>query len=294
MPQFLSNTYLVGTPGAEAVFIDAGGPVSPLVAEAERQGLTPTHVLLTHHHHDHVAELGALRERWPGITVLAHPDEAALVEGDVGPITPGEPLEVAGLRIEPLHTPGHTSGMLSFLVEGNVFTGDTLFKGSVGGVRAPGHTTYEDLRRSIMDVLLALPPETVIRPGHTEPDDRRRRARGATPSSGSGAASTPRATSRPPRWASPRRSSCSATTTTAATRRGSAGPTGATTSCPAPRSRGRPATPDSLSPWPTTRSRPRAWPARRGSGGSPPGRRCARSGRGRPTSRATSRRPRTR
>jgi glyoxylase-like metal-dependent hydrolase (beta-lactamase superfamily II) len=169
MPQFLSNTYLVGTPGAEAVFIDAGGPVAPLVAEAERQGLTPTHVLLTHHHHDHVAELGALRERWPGITVLAHPDEAALVEGDVGPITPGEPLEVAGLRVEPLHTPGHTSGMLSFLVEGNVFTGDTLFKGSVGGVRAPGHTTYEDLRRSIMDVLLALPPETVIRPGHTEP-----------------------------------------------------------------------------------------------------------------------------
>jgi glyoxylase-like metal-dependent hydrolase (beta-lactamase superfamily II) len=50
-----------------------------------------------------------------------------------------------------------------------VFTGDTLFRGSVGGVRAPGHTTYADLRRSIMDVLLALPPETVIRPGHTEP-----------------------------------------------------------------------------------------------------------------------------
>jgi glyoxylase-like metal-dependent hydrolase (beta-lactamase superfamily II) len=72
------------------------------------------------------------------------------------------------LRVQPLHTPGHTSGMLSFLVEGNVFTGDTLFKGSVGGVRAPGHTTYEDLRRSIMDVLLTLPPDTVIRPGHTD------------------------------------------------------------------------------------------------------------------------------
>ena len=51
----------------------------------------------------------------------------------------------------------------------NVFTGDTLFKNSVGGVRAPGHTTYADLKRSIMDVLLALAPETVIRPGHTEP-----------------------------------------------------------------------------------------------------------------------------
>jgi glyoxylase-like metal-dependent hydrolase (beta-lactamase superfamily II) len=168
-PQFLSNTYLVGTPGGEAFFVDAGGPVAPLVATAERQGLTPTHVLLTHHHHDHVAELDALRSRWPDLVVLAHPDEAEKVDGDVRTIEPGRPLTAAGLEVTPLHTPGHTSGMLSFLVEGNVFTGDTLFKNSVGGVRAPGHTTYEDLRHSIMDVLLALPPETVIRPGHTDP-----------------------------------------------------------------------------------------------------------------------------
>jgi hydroxyacylglutathione hydrolase len=60
--------------------------------------------------------------------------------------------------------------MLSLHVNGEaVFTGDTLFKGSVGGVRAPGHTTYADLRHSIMDVLLTLPPETVIHPGHTDP-----------------------------------------------------------------------------------------------------------------------------
>ncbi len=60
--------------------------------------------------------------------------------------------------------------MLSLLVGGtDVFTGDTLFKNSVGGVRAPGHTTYADLKRSIMDVLLELPPGTTIRPGHTDP-----------------------------------------------------------------------------------------------------------------------------
>ena len=60
--------------------------------------------------------------------------------------------------------------MLSLLVGGtDVFTGDTLFKGSVGGVRAPGSTGYDDLKHSIMDVLLALPPETTIRPGHTDP-----------------------------------------------------------------------------------------------------------------------------
>jgi glyoxylase-like metal-dependent hydrolase (beta-lactamase superfamily II) len=60
--------------------------------------------------------------------------------------------------------------MLSLLIDGtDVFTGDTLFKGSVGGVRAPGHTSYDDLKTSIMGTLLALPPATRIHPGHTEP-----------------------------------------------------------------------------------------------------------------------------
>jgi glyoxylase-like metal-dependent hydrolase (beta-lactamase superfamily II) len=67
--------------------------------------------------------------------------------------------------------------MLSFLLSerdkpvtaGAVFTGDTLFRGSVGGVRAPGHTTYTDLRDSIMGTLMELPPDTVIHPGHADP-----------------------------------------------------------------------------------------------------------------------------
>jgi len=59
--------------------------------------------------------------------------------------------------------------MLAFVADGDVFTGDTLFKGSVGGVRAPGHTTYSDLKSSIMDRLMQLDGELQIRPGHTEP-----------------------------------------------------------------------------------------------------------------------------
>ena len=60
--------------------------------------------------------------------------------------------------------------MLNFVVTASeVFTGDTLFKGSVGGVRAPGSTSFADLQDSIMDVLMELPPETVVRPGHTDP-----------------------------------------------------------------------------------------------------------------------------
>jgi glyoxylase-like metal-dependent hydrolase (beta-lactamase superfamily II) len=210
-PQFLSNTYLVADgQGGPAFFVDAGGPVEPLIEAGERIGLTPTHVLLTHHHFDHVSEVGALRERWPKLEVLISPIERDLLGGvtgagadgagaDLRSVEAGETLRFGALEVRPLHTPGHTAGMLSFLVgeargsgdaqaaagrsgagsrssapggftggEPVVFTGDTLFRNSVGGVKAPGHTTYTDLRDSIMGTLMELPPETIIYPGHAE------------------------------------------------------------------------------------------------------------------------------
>ena len=205
--QWLSNTYLVADePGGHAVMIDAGGPIAPLLEYLRRGQLQLTHVLLTHHHHDHVAELDAVLEAHPGTPVLIHPLERDLVAGATGTMEPGEAIESGALRIEPLHTPGHTAGMLSLLVDGvDVFTGDTLFKGSVGGVRAPGHTTYADLKNSIMDKLLKLPGRTR---GSTPATPTRRRSptsSSTTASSGSGAASTPRAPSRAARWATRRR-----------------------------------------------------------------------------------------
>jgi hydroxyacylglutathione hydrolase len=209
--QFLSNTYLVADgQGGPAFFVDAGGPVEGLIATAGRLGLEPTHVLLTHHHFDHVSEVPALRERWPQLEVLIHPLELELLPDGIAASTmqAGETLTFGNLEVRPLHTPGHTAGMLSLLVgeraqtagagagagtgtgtgsaapgRGHgraapggftggaalVFTGDTLFKGSVGGVRAPGHTTYTDLRDSIMGTLMELPPNTVIHPGHADP-----------------------------------------------------------------------------------------------------------------------------
>ncbi|HEV2922468.1 MAG TPA: MBL fold metallo-hydrolase [Solirubrobacteraceae bacterium] len=209
-PQFVSNTYLVADGrGGPAFFVDAGGPVEPLIEAAERLGLTPTHVLLTHHHYDHVSEVGALRERWPKLEVLISPLERDLLGGgtgagtngaaaELGTVEAGETLRFGALEVRPLHTPGHTAGMLSFLVgeiepgeakspagrsagghrgaapggftgaEAVVFTGDTLFRNSVGGVKAPGHTTYTDLKDSIMGTLMELPPDTIIYPGHAE------------------------------------------------------------------------------------------------------------------------------
>jgi hydroxyacylglutathione hydrolase len=168
---WLSNTYLVADElGSHAVIIDAGGPVAPLLDVLDRMRFQLTHVLLTHHHHDHVAALELLRQRSPGAEILIHPLERELVDGATGAMQPGQTILSGALEIEPIHTPGHTAGMLSLLVSGtDVFTGDTLFKGSVGGVRAPGHTSYSDLKASIMDKLLQLPRETRIHPGHTDP-----------------------------------------------------------------------------------------------------------------------------
>jgi len=206
-PQFLSNTYLVADgAGGPAFFVDAGGPVEGLIATAERLGLEPTHVLLTHHHFDHVSEVPALRERWPELEVMIHPLELELLPDGIAASTmqAGETLTFGALEVRPLATPGHTAGMLSLLVgersraagagsagaeagrghgraaasaapggftggEAVVFTGDTLFRGSVGGVRAPGHTSYTDLRDSIMGTLMELPAPTVIHPGHADP-----------------------------------------------------------------------------------------------------------------------------
>src|ERR1700755_1420987 len=170
---WLSNTYLVAAgPNTDAFLVDAGGPLDPLFAKADEHGLNVTHILLTHHHGDHVAELGQALERGPDAAVLAHPEER--VPGTTGDLNPGDEVEIGGLTVKALHTPGHTAGMLALGVErsggeAQVFTGDPLFKGWVGGVRARGSTSYADLRSSVMDTLLTLPPETVIRPGHTDP-----------------------------------------------------------------------------------------------------------------------------
>ena len=169
-PEWLSNAYLVADhDGGRGVLIDAGAPPDPLLEAIDRRKLKVEHVLLTHHHHDHVAESPVFRERL-GVEVLAHPAEAERLLDVDREIHPGQELRAGDLVIEPVHTPGHTAGMLSFrLGDREVFTGDTLFRRSVGGVRAPGSTSFDDLRRSVMDVLMKLPPETTVRPGHTDP-----------------------------------------------------------------------------------------------------------------------------
>jgi hydroxyacylglutathione hydrolase len=143
-PSWLSNAYVLGEEqGGAAVFVDSGAPLDPLHEAVEREGLRPTHLLLTHGHADHVAGNEELVERY-GLEI---------VTGAV---------ETGGLRIEAVATPGHSDDGISFVVGDLCFTGDTLFKDAVGGGPA------EEMRRSVMDVLMALPHETRVLPGHTD------------------------------------------------------------------------------------------------------------------------------
>jgi glyoxylase-like metal-dependent hydrolase (beta-lactamase superfamily II) len=145
-PQWLSNAYLLADePGGTAVFVDSGAPLEPLHAVVEREGLTVTHLLTTHTHPDHLAGDDELVARY-GVEI---------VKG---------PLEVGGLSIRALETPGHADDHLAFLANETVcFSADILFHDAVGG-----GPDAEPIRRSVMDVLMALPHEVRVLPGHTE------------------------------------------------------------------------------------------------------------------------------
>ena len=143
-PSWLSNAYLLADENGTAVFVDSGAPLEPLLAVVEREGLTPTHLLITHGHADHVAGNDELARRFR-------------LEVTTGAVETGD------LRIEVVATPGHSDDGVSFVLGNELcFTGDTLFKDSVGGGAA------DEVRRAVMDVLMALPHELRVLPGHTD------------------------------------------------------------------------------------------------------------------------------
>jgi hydroxyacylglutathione hydrolase len=167
---FLSNAYLLADRAAgKGALVDSNGVTDPLVEFAEREGIEIERILVTHHHYDHVVGLEALVERF-GVAAAGHELCAEQVEAVTETIGDGESVEVGGLRIEALYTPGHCADHLALRVgEADCLTADLIFRGTVGGTANPTATGLGDLRRSIMDRLMKLPPETRIHPGHRAP-----------------------------------------------------------------------------------------------------------------------------
>jgi hydroxyacylglutathione hydrolase len=170
-PIWLSNAYLVADPEAgTGVLIDGNDDLGPLIERAEREGIEITHILLTHPHGDHIAGIGAARQKLGNPPLVAHEETAAELDEEVEvKMADGDKLSAGGLEVEALLTPGHAAGHLAFLIDGSdVFTADVLFKGTVGGTMAPGASGFDDLKASVMR-LMELAPETAVHPGHKEP-----------------------------------------------------------------------------------------------------------------------------
>ncbi|CAN5395981.1 hypothetical protein BH10ACT11_BH10ACT11_05530 [soil metagenome] len=169
--EWLSNAYLiVDEPGGKGVLVDSNGVTDPLAERAEREGTEITHLLLTHHHWDHVYGMEDLAKRF-NVPIVASEATAALLDGNVTEtFAEGDVLESGGLKIEPLSTPGHCGDHHALLVDGtDCLTADVLFHGTVGGTRAPGATGFADLKSSILDKLMKLDHSVRIHPGHTTP-----------------------------------------------------------------------------------------------------------------------------
>jgi len=184
---FLANCHCLRADeqATECLLIDPGLEPEPLVQFLTEKGLTPVLVLLTHGHVDHIGGLETIRAHWPNIRVAVHEADAemlcdpnanlsilagTMVQARPADIVLGEETRFVsdlGMRFEVFHTPGHTPGGICLYAakDGVLFSGDTLFAGSVGRSDFPGGD-HEQLIDGIRQKLLTLPEETKVYPGH--------------------------------------------------------------------------------------------------------------------------------
>lgn len=176
------NSYLVIDNARNAGFlIDAGGQNDIIVNYAKENQITVEYLILTHAHGDHIGGAQYYLDEF-GAKLVVHQDDAAMLANpslnfsreiygrNIGfqadlTVHDEDHLQVGGMDLRFLHTPGHTKGGLCILVEDCLFSGDTLFQSSIGRTDFPG-SSYEALRTSIHDKLFVLPDDTKVYPGH--------------------------------------------------------------------------------------------------------------------------------
>ncbi len=177
-----TNCYIVAPDsGNECAVIDAGGEPDRIAKELTRLKLAPHYILSTHGHADHTGAVAGLISQLGGTFAIGRADAmlaasppawlTEYLQDYAVPPSPGrlldgrETLEIGSLVIQVVHTPGHTPGSVCFKLAGAVFTGDTLFKMSIGRYDLEGGDGDLELK-SIRDHLLTLPDSTVVYPGH--------------------------------------------------------------------------------------------------------------------------------
>lgn len=179
---FQTNSYLVYSEASQlAVVIDPAAADPSIPDFLEKNGLKLKYIFLTHSHLDHIGGVSALKAKYHpeiilhqnDVSLLESADEFARMLGLPPPkafqpdmlLTDENEIKFSDLQFNVLHTPGHTPGSVSFVIDDLAFVGDTLFAQSIGRTDLPGGN-YEKILTSIREKLFTLPDETRVFPGH--------------------------------------------------------------------------------------------------------------------------------
>lgn len=172
LPPMYTNTYMIFSQGGKAAVIDPAGSVAEYQQALEKNGATLAYIFLTHGHFDHVGSVKALAKATGAVVVM---DSADAQGNQYYPLTAqdltrgykeGETFLLDEVEISCWHTPGHTRGSWCLYCQGHLFTGDTLFSGSIGRTDLPGGDMGQ-MRQSLARLAaLPLDPETQVLPGH--------------------------------------------------------------------------------------------------------------------------------
>jgi glyoxylase-like metal-dependent hydrolase (beta-lactamase superfamily II) len=182
---FQENCYIIGSRrSGEAICVDPGDEIDEIRVLAREMRVRITKIACSHAHLDHIMAVRALKEE-TGAPFLLHRDDLDLarqlpasvraVLGRAVPPPPdpdafladGDGVEIPGITLRTIHTPGHTRGSICLYGGGMLFSGDTLFHGSIGRTDLPGGS-FPQIMDSILTRLLELPDETIVRPGHMD------------------------------------------------------------------------------------------------------------------------------
>lgn len=179
---YAANCYIVASSDkSEAIVVDPGGDVEYLLSEINRVGVEVKSIILTHGHGDHIGGVVALKKAL-SVPVMIHKADMEMVKSSalnmsssmpMGEVyfepdlllTDGDEITIGDEKLITIHTPGHTLGGICLYGGGNLITGDTLFKGSIGRTDLYGGD-FDTIIRSIKNKLLKLPDDTVVYPGH--------------------------------------------------------------------------------------------------------------------------------
>jgi glyoxylase-like metal-dependent hydrolase (beta-lactamase superfamily II) len=157
--------------GKRAALVDPAGIPANLLRILRDGAYHLEYIFVTHKHADHCDATADVAASFPKAKIVMHRADVGAIGSLAGSallVKDGEEVPFGDVRIRLLHTPGHTDGSSSYLFKSTLFTGDTLFAGSVGGAYGDA-TTYADILDSVRSKIFTLPDDTVLMPGHGPP-----------------------------------------------------------------------------------------------------------------------------